>query len=93
MPRSACLLGALCAFAVQTGFWRFDAFRGIVAAAVHNPLALPLAGVMLAWLAGARIDARRHRFALWALLGAVLVYWAARLWLTPACTRAGPAGC
>jgi hypothetical protein len=56
----------------------------LAAAAIFNPLAPPLLAVMLAWLLGARISAARHRAALWTLLGAVLVFWAARLWVAAA---------
>jgi hypothetical protein len=56
----------------------------LLAAALFNPLALPLLGLMLAWLGGVRVDMRRHRFALWMLLGTVLVYWTARIWVTVA---------
>ena len=44
-----------------------------------NPLALPLLAVMVAWLLGARIDARRHRRALWGALIALLVFWGLRV--------------
>jgi hypothetical protein len=56
----------------------------VLAAVGFNPLVLPLVAAMLAWLAGVRLDAARHRAALWVLLGAVLVFWGARLWLAVA---------
>lgn len=56
----------------------------VLAAARFNPLVLPLVAAMLAWLAGVRLDAARRRAALTVLLGAVLVFWAARLWLAAA---------